>query len=34
MFNDLIASNPAQLQAVKSIVSLRPGMAPFIIFGP
>ncbi|KAI1789430.1 P-loop containing nucleoside triphosphate hydrolase protein [Ganoderma leucocontextum] len=34
LFNDLISTNPAQLQAVKSIASLRPGMAPFIIFGP
>ncbi|KAM5541781.1 hypothetical protein V8D89_004510 [Ganoderma adspersum] len=34
MFNNLIASNPAQLQAVNSIASLKPGMAPFIIFGP
>ncbi|KAI0765417.1 P-loop containing nucleoside triphosphate hydrolase protein [Fomes fomentarius] len=33
-FNTLIASNPAQLQAVKSITQLRAGSAPFIIFGP
>ncbi|KAM5543431.1 hypothetical protein V8D89_002682 [Ganoderma adspersum] len=33
-FKNLIASNPAQLQAVKSITSLKPGMAPVIIFGP
>ncbi|TBU41757.1 P-loop containing nucleoside triphosphate hydrolase protein [Dichomitus squalens] len=34
LFNSLITNNPAQLQAIKSIVKLRPGMAPFVIFGP
>lgn len=32
--NPLIANNPAQLQAVSSIVSLPPGSPPFIVFGP
>ncbi|KAL4247242.1 DNA2/NAM7 helicase family protein [Abortiporus biennis] len=32
--NRLIASNPAQLQAVTSIVKLPPGSLPFVIFGP
>ncbi|RPD55533.1 P-loop containing nucleoside triphosphate hydrolase protein [Lentinus tigrinus ALCF2SS1-7] len=34
LFNALISTNPAQLQAVKSILRLRQGAAPFIIFGP
>ena len=29
-----IASNAAQLQAVKSALNLRAGSAPFVIFGP
>ncbi|KAI0691004.1 P-loop containing nucleoside triphosphate hydrolase protein [Cerioporus squamosus] len=33
-FNVLVATNPAQLQAVKSILQLRAGAAPFVIFGP
>ncbi|KAH9930501.1 P-loop containing nucleoside triphosphate hydrolase protein [Epithele typhae] len=33
-FNPLISTNVAQLQAIKSIVRLKPGSAPFIIFGP
>ena len=33
-FNMLVASNPAQLQAVASIVDQRPGAVPFVIFGP
>ncbi|KAJ8508765.1 hypothetical protein ONZ45_g9006 [Pleurotus djamor] len=32
--NQLIASNPAQKQAVDSIVSQPPGSIPFVIFGP
>ena len=34
LYNFLIANNPAQLQAVKSIAHLRADAAPFIIFGP
>ncbi|KAH9835366.1 P-loop containing nucleoside triphosphate hydrolase protein [Rhodofomes roseus] len=34
IYNRLIAGNEAQLQAVASIASLRPGSAPFVIFGP
>ncbi|KAI9061625.1 P-loop containing nucleoside triphosphate hydrolase protein [Trametes sanguinea] len=34
LFNALISTNPAQLQAVKSIQHLREGSAPFIVFGP
>ncbi|KAH9887301.1 P-loop containing nucleoside triphosphate hydrolase protein [Cubamyces lactineus] len=34
LFNAQIATNAAQLQAVKSILRLRTGSAPFIIFGP
>ena len=33
-FNSSIATNPHQSQAVKSILHLRPGSAPFIIDGP
>lgn len=33
-FNPMIASNPNQLQAVKSIVAAAPGSLPFIVFGP
>ncbi|KAH9948070.1 P-loop containing nucleoside triphosphate hydrolase protein, partial [Amylocystis lapponica] len=32
--NPLLASNPEQLQAVRSILRMRQGAAPFIIFGP
>lgn len=32
--NPLIANNPAQLQAVGSIVSLPQGSPPFVVFGP
>lgn len=32
--NHFIANNPAQLQAVSSIVGLPPGSPPFIVFGP
>ncbi|KAI0945598.1 hypothetical protein AcW1_001783 [Taiwanofungus camphoratus] len=32
--NPLVATNPAQLQAVRSILRLRSGAAPFIIYGP
>ncbi|KAF4616960.1 hypothetical protein D9613_008723 [Agrocybe pediades] len=32
--NPLIASNPPQLQAVSSIVSLPRGSPPFVVFGP
>nr|GAT48863.1 RNA helicase [Mycena chlorophos] len=30
----LIASNPAQLQAIVSILKMPPGSVPFIVFGP
>ncbi|KAH9930517.1 P-loop containing nucleoside triphosphate hydrolase protein [Epithele typhae] len=33
-FNTLVASNAAQIQAVKSILHLKPSAAPFVIFGP
>ncbi|KAG1732662.1 RNA helicase [Suillus paluster] len=33
-FNPLIATNPPQLQAVKSILLQKPGSAPFVVFGP
>ncbi|KAJ3561910.1 hypothetical protein NP233_g9904 [Leucocoprinus birnbaumii] len=32
--NKLIQSNPAQLQAVTSIVAASPGSLPFVVFGP
>lgn len=34
LHNPLVSSNAPQLQAVTSIVALRPGSAPFIVFGP
>ncbi|KAH9849037.1 P-loop containing nucleoside triphosphate hydrolase protein [Lenzites betulinus] len=34
LFNTQLGTNLAQLQAVKSILALRTGAAPFIIFGP
>lgn len=34
IFNRLVASNPAQVQAVASIVNQAPGAAPFVVFGP
>ncbi|RDX46171.1 P-loop containing nucleoside triphosphate hydrolase protein [Lentinus brumalis] len=34
LFNDQIANNANQLQAVKSILRLKEGAAPFIVFGP
>ena len=34
MFNTRISSNAAQFQAVKSILRMKHGAAPFIIFGP
>ncbi|KAF9440154.1 hypothetical protein P691DRAFT_783172, partial [Macrolepiota fuliginosa MF-IS2] len=34
VFNKLISTNPAQLQAVTSIVLAVPGSLPFVIFGP
>ncbi|KAI0691003.1 P-loop containing nucleoside triphosphate hydrolase protein [Cerioporus squamosus] len=34
LFNKAISTNPPQLQAVKSILNLRPGNAPFPLFGP
>ncbi|EIW51636.1 P-loop containing nucleoside triphosphate hydrolase protein [Trametes versicolor FP-101664 SS1] len=34
LYNTQIATNAAQLQAVKSILQLRTGAAPFIVFGP
>jgi helicase MOV-10 len=33
-FNHLIRSNPAQVAAVSSIISLAPGSPPFVVFGP
>ena len=34
LFDISIGGNAHQLQAVKSILSLRPGTAPFVVFGP
>lgn len=34
LFNNLVAGNQEQRQAVKSIINLRHGAAPFVIFGP
>ncbi|KAI0634732.1 P-loop containing nucleoside triphosphate hydrolase protein [Trametes polyzona] len=34
LFNPQIGSNASQLQAVKSILHLRPGSGPFIVYGP
>ena len=34
LINTTIESNPGQLQAVQSILTLRTGAAPFILFGP
>ncbi|KAF8895854.1 RNA helicase [Gymnopilus junonius] len=34
LYNKIIASNPPQLQAIASIVSLPPGSPPFVVFGP
>ena len=34
LFNKSIGGNTRQIQAVRSILALRPGMAPFIVFGP
>ncbi|KAI0777345.1 P-loop containing nucleoside triphosphate hydrolase protein [Trametes elegans] len=34
LFNSLIGKNAPQLQAVKTILRLRPGSAPFVVFGP
>ena len=34
LFNIMIASNTAQLQAVKTIMNLRPAAAPFKLWGP
>ena len=34
MYNPLIAANPAQLLAVKTILRLPPGSHPFIVYGP
>lgn len=33
-YNELIATNPYQLQAVSSIVHQKPGSVPFVLFGP
>lgn len=33
-FNPLVANNPAQMQAVQSILKASPGSLPFIVFGP
>ncbi|KXN81887.1 Putative helicase mov-10-B.1 [Leucoagaricus sp. SymC.cos] len=32
--NNLILTNPAQVQAVTSIITLSPGSLPFVVFGP
>lgn len=34
LFDQRISSNAPQVQAVKSIINLRAGSAPFVIFGP
>ena len=34
LFNGQIANNAAQLQAVRSILHMKEGAAPFIVFGP
>ncbi|KAI0371390.1 P-loop containing nucleoside triphosphate hydrolase protein [Pilatotrama ljubarskyi] len=34
LFNTMIGSNAAQLQAVRSVLRMKAGAAPFIIFGP
>ncbi|PCH44786.1 nucleoside triphosphate hydrolase protein [Wolfiporia cocos MD-104 SS10] len=34
IFNPRVATNQAQLQAVRSILQMRTGAAPFIIYGP
>ncbi|KAJ2992539.1 hypothetical protein NUW54_g7909 [Trametes sanguinea] len=34
LFNGAIGRNPAQLQAVTSILHMQTGAAPFIVFGP
>ncbi|KAI0690995.1 P-loop containing nucleoside triphosphate hydrolase protein [Cerioporus squamosus] len=34
LFNSTIGTNPAQLEAVNSILNLKEGAAPFIVFGP
>lgn len=34
LINTSIESNPLQLLAVKAILTLRSGAAPFIVFGP
>lgn len=34
LYNQLISTNPPQLQAIASIVSLPPGSPPFVVFGP
>lgn len=33
-FNPLIADNAEQLQAIRCILRLQKGAAPFIVFGP
>ncbi len=34
LYNTAIGDNAAQLQAVRTILNLREGSAPFIVFGP
>ncbi|RPD55542.1 P-loop containing nucleoside triphosphate hydrolase protein [Lentinus tigrinus ALCF2SS1-7] len=34
LFNSRIGTNPEQLQAVNSILHLKTGSAPFVVFGP
>lgn len=34
LLNNLVATNPRQRQAVKSIVHAAPGSLPFVVFGP
>lgn len=32
--NPLVGNNEAQMQAVRSIVAMKVGAAPFVVFGP
>ncbi|TFK49293.1 P-loop containing nucleoside triphosphate hydrolase protein [Heliocybe sulcata] len=33
-YNPIIASNPAQMQAIRSILSMKERSVPFVVFGP
>ncbi|EPQ53711.1 P-loop containing nucleoside triphosphate hydrolase protein [Gloeophyllum trabeum ATCC 11539] len=33
-YNTIIASNPSQMQAIRSIMSMKPVSVPFVVFGP